>query len=336
VPIAAATPVASTIVLEESGLLYALDRFISFFTYVSIRGWAYDSQAGLAGVCIRQGEQRYGEAVLNLPSPDIRLRPNLRFELTTLVPGLDWSLAVVELRFTDGTRHDLTVEAVEARRQELHRAQEVEFGGDMAFPTGGDVSFGAFLQLLAKDPDGLLLEIGSRARSGFVRRELFPYMRYLGIDILAGENVDIVCDAHEMASHIPHGSIDAVFCTSTFEHILMPWKVAIEMNKIMRIGAAGYIRTHQSIGMHDLPWDYWRFSDTAWPAIFNRRTGFEIVRTYLGEPMFVVPFDMAPKWIGNEQSAGFAASAVTVRKIAETDLTWDVASGDLERTSYPA
>jgi hypothetical protein len=317
-------------------LLYSFDRFVSFFSYVSIRGWAYDPEARLAGVCIRQREQCYGEAVLDLPSPDVALGCNLRFELTTLVPDLDWSLAVVELRFTDGTHHDLTVEAVEARRQELYRVQDREFGGDMAFPTGGDVSFGAFLRLLAEMPDGLLLEVGSRARSGFVRRNLFPNMRYLGTDILAGENVDIVCDAHEMASHIPHGSIDAVFCTSTFEHILMPWKVALEMNKIMRLGAAGYIRTHQSIGMHDLPWDYWRFSDTAWPAIFNRRTGFEIVRTYLGEPMFVVPFDMGPKWIGNENTAGFAASAVTFRKIADTDLTWDVASSDLEVTSYPA
>ena len=31
-----------------------------------------------------------------------------------------------------------------------------------------------------------------------------------------------------------------------------------------------------------------------------------------------------------------AASAVTFRKIAETELTWDVASGDLEQTAYPA
>jgi len=317
-------------------LLYSLDRFISFFTYVSLRGWAYRADARLAGVCIRQREQRYGEATLNLPSPDVTLGCNLRFELTTLVPDLDWSDAVVELSFGDGMRQDLTVEAIEARRQELYRAQDREFGGDMAFPTGGDASFGDFLRLLAENPDGLLLEVGSRARSGFVRRDLFPNMRYLGTDILPGENVDIVCDAHEMARHIPHNSIDAVFCTSTFEHILMPWKVAIEMNKIMRIGAAGYIRTHQSIGMHDLPWDYWRFSDTAWPAIFNRATGFEIVRTYLGEPMFVVPFDMAPKWYGNENTAGFAASAVTFRKVAETGLTWNVAASDLEPTSYPA
>lgn len=317
-------------------MLYSFDRFISFFSFVSIRGWVYHPEARLAGVCIRQRGQRYGEAVLDLPSPDVTLDVNLRFELTTLVPNLDWSQAVVQLRFTDGTHQDLTLEAIETRRQELYHAEDRALGGDMAFPTGRDVAFGAFLHLLEENPDGLLLEIGSRARSGFVRRDLFPYMRYLGIDILPGENVDIVCDAHEMASHIPHGSIDAVFSASTFEHLLMPWKVAIEMNKIMRIGAAGYIRTHQSIGMHDLPHDYWRFSDTAWPAILNRHTGFEIVRTYMGEPMFVVPFDMGPKWIGNEQSAGFAASAVTFRKIADTDMTWDVAASDLEAVAYPA
>src|ERR1700722_15158089 len=79
---------------EEPGLLYSLDRFVSFYTYVSLRGWAYHGEARLAGVCIRQREQCYGEAVLNLPSPDVTLDVNLRFELTTLVPGLDWSHAV--------------------------------------------------------------------------------------------------------------------------------------------------------------------------------------------------------------------------------------------------
>ncbi|WP_373690468.1 methyltransferase domain-containing protein [Sphingobium sp. DEHP117] len=59
-------------------------------------------------------------------------------------------------------------------------------------------------------------------------------------------------------------SFDAVYSVSVFEHLLMPWKVALEMNRVLRMGGIAYIHTHQTLGLHDMPWDFWRFSDTSW------------------------------------------------------------------------
>ena len=83
---------------------------------------------------------------------------------------------------------------------------------------------------------GRVLEIGARARSGVTRRELFPPpVVYVGLDVSAGPNVDVVGDAHHLSQFVT-GKFDAAFSISTFEHLLMPWKVVLELNKILRDG----------------------------------------------------------------------------------------------------
>jgi SAM-dependent methyltransferase len=59
-----------------------------------------------------------------------------------------------------------------------------------------------------------VLEIGSRNVNGSVR-EYFQAGVYLGIDLLAGDGVDIVADA---AKWQPNGQFDAIVCCETFEH----------------------------------------------------------------------------------------------------------------------
>src|SRR5207302_1906206 len=118
-------------------------------------------------------------------------------------------------------------------------------------------------------PDATVLEIGSRARSGISRRDRFPAgSKYVGLDIASGPNVDIVGDAHDLSTFI-HEPVDFVLSMSTFEHLLMPWKVAIEMSTVMRVGAIAYIESHQAWPLHEEPWDFWRFSANAWQGLFN-------------------------------------------------------------------
>ena len=59
---------------------------------------------------------------------------------------------------------------------------------------------------------------------------------YTGIDIVAGENVDVVGDAHQLSEYFDEDCFDAVFSISTFEHLAMPWKAAIEINRVMKTG----------------------------------------------------------------------------------------------------
>src|SRR5262249_19828853 len=116
-----------------------------------------------------------------------------------------------------------------------------------------------------KERKGTLLEIGSRARSGNIRRDSLPAgMSYVGLDVKAGDNVDVVGDAHELSELFSPERFDAIMSFATFQHLIMPWKVAIEMNRVLRVGGLVFITSHQTWPMCDVPWDFWRYSDRAW------------------------------------------------------------------------
>ncbi len=194
-----------------------------------------------------------------------------------------------------------------------------------------------FIAHLAQFSSGAVLEIGSRARSAVTRRHRIPErLEYVGLDVLAGPNVDVVGDAHELSHLFAGKKFVAAFSTSVFEHLAMPWKVALELNRVLVRGGIVYTSTHQTFPMHDEPWDFWRYSQYTWGCLFNAQTGFEIVESVVGEPARIhaartseVTRDLhlSPAWLG---------SASIVRKIDETSLTWPVPMAAVTATVYPA
>jgi hypothetical protein len=193
--------------------------------------------------------------------------------------------------------------------------------------------FPIFLHKVAAMSSGNFLEIGSRARSGISRRQHIPASwEYTGFDIKAGENVDVVGDAHELSTMLPHNHYHAVMALSVFEHLLMPWKVALEMNKVMAPGGFAFIFTHQSFPLHDEPWDYLRFSQTSWQAFFNEKTGFRILEAGVAEPVYLVGQRWNPG-VNHRLLPGMTVSSVLIEKISDTTLTWDVSS--IVDTQYP-
>ena len=184
-------------------------------------------------------------------------------------------------------------------------------------------------------PNAKILDVGGRDRSGLDRSLSFEPNAATVLDILPSENVDVVGDAHNMAKLLPHDTFDAIYSVSVFEHLLMPWAVALQMNRVLKPGGVAFIATHQTIGMHDAPWDFWRFSDTAWDGIFNKFTGFEIVERMLDCEQFVIPFVWSPGKQDAERAAGFEVSAVWVKKTHAPTVSWDVIVADIAATSYP-
>ena len=158
---------------------------------------------------------------------------------------------------------------------------------DEGAPTGRMME--RFIAEVEAIPDARLLDIGGRARSGLDRRRQFRIRDYVVLDILAGSNVDVVGDAHTLAASFPAASFDAILSVSVFEHLLMPWTVVTQMNEVLKPNGIALVFTHQTLGMHDLPWDFSRFSDTAWDALFNEHTGFEIVERALDRMQHIVP-----------------------------------------------
>ena len=187
-------------------------------------------------------------------------------------------------------------------------------------------------------PQANVLEIGSRARSGISRRSMFPSTcNYTGFDIVAGENVDCVGDAHALSRILPNNHFDVVFSVSVWEHLSMPWLVSLELNRVMKVGGMAMINTHQSWPSHEEPWDYFRFSDYSWDALFNADTGFEIVTRGTGIPcvMGASQFHPSIHACRVDWHYGYFATRCVAKKIGESSLAWPVKPGIISKGNYP-
>jgi hypothetical protein len=195
-----------------------------------------------------------------------------------------------------------------------------------------------FWSAVHANPTARVLEIGSRARSGINRRGLFPATcDYTGFDILAGENVNVVGDAHALSRVLPPEHFDLVFSVSVWEHLAMPWLVSLELNKVMKTGGLAMINTHQSWPVHEVPWDYFRFSDYSWDALFNAATGFEVVARGMGSPCIMGSAVFAPNLHDAQIDwhYGYLATRVVVKKVSATSLTWPVDPALVAKGNYP-
>ena len=102
---------------------------------------------------------------------------------------------------------------------------------------------------------------GSMARRSTIRRGLaHPSSQYIGTDFAAGDDVDVVADAHCLADIFRARHFDLVLSCSIYEHLARPWIVTNEIAKILRPGGWLFIQTHHSFPLHAYPNDYFRFS----------------------------------------------------------------------------
>lgn len=311
-------------------LVWRIDACSVYFDRMLVRGWAFHGRDPIcAATLVFEGS---GHEV-----------PLISFGLASA----DVAAAFPERAHTASCRFDEWITApAENLGAPFHLRFRLASGAEVIGPdaltnaAAGDPYFQCwenFIALLPAFSSGTVLEIGSRARSAITRRHRIPaHLDYVGLDILPGPNVDIVGDAHELAAIFRDRRFVAVFSTSVFEHLLMPWKVAVELNRVLVPGGIVYTSTHQTWPMHDEPWDFWRFSRHSWQALFNAATGFEIVEAVVGEPAKVHPVRGSPVTRDMPASPAYLGSASIVRKVAETRLDWPVTTRSVTETFYPA
>lgn len=189
-------------------------------------------------------------------------------------------------------------------------------------------------RLVAEEKPKRILDIGGRARSGVSRKGTIPGADVIVADIINSEDVDIVADVHELSSFTSE-TFDAFMSIATFEHLLMPWKAAIEINKVLNMGAVGLIVTHQTVGIHEVPWDFFRYSDQSWKGIFNEATGFEVIESGMTKPVFIIPLIWEPSLAAAEKAVGYMTSSVVVRKVATPNVEWPVRLDAIASDMYP-
>jgi hypothetical protein len=191
-------------------------------------------------------------------------------------------------------------------------------------------------RIVAERGSADILDLGGRARSGGPLSAIrYPNWNTTVVDIVADTGVDIVADAHDLSSALNGRLFDAVYSVSVFEHLLMPWKACVEISRVLRMGGLVFIHTHQTIGMHDMPWDFWRFSDTSWKGLFNEATGFEILETQMADFVNIVPRIYSDIYEGAEYAGGFLISGLLARKVSAPSVDWQVRLSDLVATTYP-
>jgi len=186
-----------------------------------------------------------------------------------------------------------------------------------------------------------ILEIGSRNVTGTNLRSRFAKATYVGFDFLAGENVDVVGDAHKLTRYFQgQEKFDLILSSAVLEHLHMPWVAAIEIQKMLKVGGYVFIETHFSYSSHERPWHFFQFSEMGLRALFNDSLGFDLVDRGMSNPIcgyFSHRADRYLRYLTVPEL--YCHSQILCRKRCEVEsFDWSQVDidGIVEGTRYPA
>ncbi len=187
-----------------------------------------------------------------------------------------------------------------------------------------------------------ILEIGSREVTGpSDARKSFSKAEYVGFDFYPGKNVNVVGDAHRLSSYFSKEErFDIIYSSACFEHFAMPWVVAFEIAKLLRVGGLVFVETHFSFSSHERPWHFFQFSDMALKALFPEALGIECIEAGMSNPMVGRFSSLADDYLRYQPITGlFCHSEFLGRKVKEVGcFDWrSIDSADVVgETKYPA
>ena len=185
-----------------------------------------------------------------------------------------------------------------------------------------------------------VLEIGSREVTGKSdARKRFSNAEYVGFDYYPGPNVDVVGDAHKLSQYFGNERFDIIYSSAVFEHFAMPWLVATEITKLLKIGGIIFVETHFSFSSHERPWHFFQFSDMALRVLFSPALGIECIEAGASNPIVGRFSSLADDYLKFRPVAGlYCHSEFLGRKIRDVNqFDWrDVSIEEvLGRTRYP-
>ncbi len=187
-----------------------------------------------------------------------------------------------------------------------------------------------------------ILEIGSREVTGTSNaRKMFSNAHYVGFDFYPGKNVDVVGDVHKLSTYFNKDEkFDLIYSSACFEHFAMPWLVAPEIAKLLKIGGHVFVETHFSFGAHERPWNFFQFSDMGLRALFSPALGFECIEAGMSNPMMGRFSSLADDYLKNQLVTGlYCHSEFLGRKVKTVeDFKWEMVDLNevVGNTLYPA
>lgn len=120
-----------------------------------------------------------------------------------------------------------------------------------------------------------ILEIGSLDVNGGVKHLFLGCETYVGVDQIAGKNVDIVCDAKNLPITEP---FDLVICLEAFEHDPHFWKTLLNLQLHAFHKDSYFLISCPTTGFpeHRFPKDYYRFMPDAFSEVLME--GFYVLK----------------------------------------------------------
>lgn len=325
------------VVDQDENLILAIDHSWSDDGGLGIQGWIVGKKEGVLDEVVVGAGDTFVPISAWYPRPDVAAaypqynsNPNCGF--------------IVYLPRT--AKHQLTFHA---KAQGVNYSKNVTVAGskpsvyDFAtFKNDDDGIFRDFINLVNNN-NLRVLEIGSRIVSPGTtsKRSLFSDgASYTGFDYYSDANTDVVGDAHKLSQYFSGQKFDAIFSTSVFEHLAMPWVVAMEINKLLAVGGITFHSTHFAWPLHERPWDFWRFSDEGLKVLFSQAVGFEVIRSELYVPLRMHLDTMIQGQETLTTQPAFGGVAILAKKVAEINsekFRWDVSITDIltSESHYP-
>ena len=103
-----------------------------------------------------------------------------------------------------------------------------------------------------------LIEVGSLSVNSNMKNTLKDNMEYIGIDIVKGENVDIVLD-DPYKFPFEDKSVDVVISISVFEHTEFFWLTYLEILRVLKDDGLFFLNAPSNSKFHRHETDNWRF-----------------------------------------------------------------------------
>jgi SAM-dependent methyltransferase len=117
-----------------------------------------------------------------------------------------------------------------------------------------------------------IIEVGALNVNGSARPILEQYKpkQYVGVDLVKGPGVDIICNAENLLEKFSKNSCDILVSTELLEHIKDWRKTVSNFKNVVKPGGI-ILLTTRSIGFqyHAFPYDFWRYQIEDFQNIFS-------------------------------------------------------------------
>lgn len=116
---------------------------------------------------------------------------------------------------------------------------------------------------------GRVLEVGAQDINGTVRQYFPDALEYIGTDMQAGANVDIVLPNKRLLQHFGAKSFHTIIACEVLEHDVQFWSTLAQLKLMLKSGGHLIITT-PTLGFpyHAYPCDYWRFTKDSYRDVF--------------------------------------------------------------------